>query len=427
MLTSGKKIHHQSSLPFSLAKSINIIIPVIFCRKYMGSSLMLLLLDNYILFLHPILPYIPMKINSIQYLRAIAVILVVYCHSIDFQMLFGISGQQKFRYLQNFGAIGVDIFFIISGFIIAYVSFEMSGKEACLLFLRKRFARINPPYYLITIIAIIIFPMTIKDYVFSWKETLNTFSIIPLFDHEKEYQFPILPIGWTLAFEWLFYIMFSTLILFKIKRRELALIIGIFGLSMLSFLPHKSILFTFITNPIIWEFGTGVIIAWCYKKYNLKKEWAITLVIAGILNYIILIYCGYSDVSESHFITSGKLSWLRDLLWGAPSVMLVIGLLYTEKTGIAAFKNPKWLLLGDASYSIYLTHILSLHLISTFMYRMPVVYKHIHMDLLVFILWAIAILVGLLFYWFVEKKLNNFFNSLLIKRILFKRKVINCS
>jgi peptidoglycan/LPS O-acetylase OafA/YrhL len=67
-----------------------------------------------------------MKINSIQYLRAIAATLVVYVHSLNF-IGNGNSNQANFYFLKNFGAIGVDLFFVISGFIITYVSDNFNG------------------------------------------------------------------------------------------------------------------------------------------------------------------------------------------------------------------------------------------------------------------------------------------------------------
>jgi exopolysaccharide production protein ExoZ len=74
-----------------------------------------------------------MKINSIQYLRAIAAILVVYAHSLNF-MGGGDSSQSKFFFLKHFGAIGVDLFFVISGFIITYVSFDLKGYKDFVIF-----------------------------------------------------------------------------------------------------------------------------------------------------------------------------------------------------------------------------------------------------------------------------------------------------
>ncbi|MDP4247265.1 MAG: acyltransferase family protein, partial [Bacteroidota bacterium] len=89
-----------------------------------------------------------MKYQSIQFLRAMAALFVVYAHSIDLQMKYAISGEQHFFHLQNFGAIGVDIFFILSGFIISYTARSDSGLKAGRRFLLKRFLRINPVYYI---------------------------------------------------------------------------------------------------------------------------------------------------------------------------------------------------------------------------------------------------------------------------------------
>jgi peptidoglycan/LPS O-acetylase OafA/YrhL len=96
-----------------------------------------------------------MKINSIQYLRAIAAILVVYAHSLNF-IGNGNSIQANFYYLKNFGAIGVDIFFVISGFIITYVSYNLNGLNDFIVFIKKRFVRINPTYYFASTLALIL-------------------------------------------------------------------------------------------------------------------------------------------------------------------------------------------------------------------------------------------------------------------------------
>ncbi|RYZ36844.1 MAG: acyltransferase, partial [Sphingobacteriales bacterium] len=84
------------------------------------------------------------KLCSVQYLRAVAALMVVHCHAIDLQMQLGTSWQQHFRYLQNFGAIGVDIFFVISGFIISYISRAEHGVAAAKDFMLRRWVRVAP-------------------------------------------------------------------------------------------------------------------------------------------------------------------------------------------------------------------------------------------------------------------------------------------
>jgi exopolysaccharide production protein ExoZ len=146
-----------------------------------------------------------MKINSIQYLRGVAALLVVYCHTIDNQLQLGTSWQQNFRYLQNFGAIGVDVFFVISGFIISYISLEKgTGIKEGLLFLKKRFLRINPSYYIATIIGIYIYKYLGPGVTIPKETLLNSVTIIPLFGKDL----PWLGVAWTLIFEWFFYLIF---------------------------------------------------------------------------------------------------------------------------------------------------------------------------------------------------------------------------
>lgn len=88
------------------------------------------------------------KLYSLQYLKAIAALFVVYSHTISF-IGNGNSSQSNFYYLKSFGAIGVDIFFVICGFIIAYISKDFIGKSDAKEFLIKRVIRINPSYFLV--------------------------------------------------------------------------------------------------------------------------------------------------------------------------------------------------------------------------------------------------------------------------------------
>ncbi len=88
-----------------------------------------------------------MRVNSIQFLRAVAALLVVYEHCMKTQMKLGVSWQQNLYYLNNFGCIGVDLFFVISGFIITYVSVKYNGSNDGMYFLERRLFRINPVYY----------------------------------------------------------------------------------------------------------------------------------------------------------------------------------------------------------------------------------------------------------------------------------------
>ena len=95
------------------------------------------------------------QIYSIQLLRAIAVSLVVYAHSIDLAQYLQLNSfQASYKYLQNFGAIGVDIFFIISGFIMVYVTTHIDSFAKIKIFFTKRLIRLFALYIPITVLLI---------------------------------------------------------------------------------------------------------------------------------------------------------------------------------------------------------------------------------------------------------------------------------
>jgi exopolysaccharide production protein ExoZ len=97
------------------------------------------------------------RLNGIQLLRAIAVLLVIHCHILDRQIATGGSIQQSFFYLQDFGASGVDIFFVISGFIITLVAHPFARMEQGLPFFIKRILRVVPLYWLVSLLSAFLF------------------------------------------------------------------------------------------------------------------------------------------------------------------------------------------------------------------------------------------------------------------------------
>ena len=156
------------------------------------------------------------KLNSIQALRAAAAILVVYHHILNQNTGNATSWQQNFYHLRNFGSIGVDLFFVISGFIIMYVANTYTGLRESINFLVKRFCRINPVYYVATlffVLVLIIFQMSgmnmapLSSSSKIVNSLYNAILIIPTNGNIESFS-PLLTVGWTLSFEWLFYILF---------------------------------------------------------------------------------------------------------------------------------------------------------------------------------------------------------------------------
>lgn len=354
-----------------------------------------------------------MKLNSIQFLRAVAALLVVYVHSIDLQMGFGISKQQNFFHLQNFGAIGVDLFFVISGFIITFVANKYTGTEQGFQFLVKRFRRINPVYYIASILyfSILLLQPAIKGQTkyFSLHNTVNsiadTILILPVSGNILYYK-PLLIIGWSLSFEWFFYILFFVLILSKTRFKPILLITTLSTLVILGYV-FKTIDFRyiFITNPIILEFLLGVGICWFYLKIKQIPKWIpATCILIGITSYIQLIILGYGQLSELGTVLTGQLSMKRFLLWGIPSAFIAFGCIFLEKNNrfTNLWNNKLMLLMGDASYSIYLVHL-------TVFTLLRILYKQwgffMPPDLAIIVQVIVATIISIGFYKWVEKPL----------------------
>jgi peptidoglycan/LPS O-acetylase OafA/YrhL len=347
-----------------------------------------------------------MRLNSIQFLRASAVILVVHTHGLDIQMIYSVSWQQHFFYLDNFGAIGADMFFVISGFIISYVANKYVGINEGLIFLKKRFLRVNPVYYFVSLIAFIVFFICFNPFPWEkmFRELVDTIFMIPVLNIQTS-LYPIISVGWTLSFEWWFYILFFLLVIVNVKNKVLPMILLILFAVMMGYIFRvKDFRLIFITNPIMLEFCLGVVIYWLYCHVKIPVYVGYITLLLGIAGYVYNIIFGYGNISELSNVIFGMDSIKRVLLWGGPSACIVAGCIFLENNGVLRFlwNNRLMLLLGAASYSIYLTHF-------PFFYLLMLLYARsgffLNPDLAVLVHMLIALSVGILFYKVIEKPL----------------------
>jgi exopolysaccharide production protein ExoZ len=354
-----------------------------------------------------------MKLNSIQFLRAVATLLVVYNHSIILQKIYSVSWQQNFFHLETFGCIGVDLFFVISGFIITYVANNYVGLKKGMHFLMKRFWRINPIYYIACLLCLVVYLLQLWANKIpiesSLKNTISSFTdsilIIPTAEHINLYT-PLLAVGWTLAFEWLFYLFFFILILCKAKHKTLLLPCLILLSVACGLLLHSNDLrLIFLTNPIMLEFVLGVIICQLFLKCKKIPVYiGVGCLGAGLISYILLIIFGFGNVSYHISVIVGKVSATRFLIWGIPSSLIVAGCLFLDKNGRLnrLFNNKLAMLIGDASYSIYLLNL------TIFNFLIIVYIKtgfFLPADAMIWIQMLFAVVISIGFYRLVEKPL----------------------
>lgn len=276
---------------------------------------------------------------GVQYLRAAAAILVVFVH---LQEQLQRAGHEI--PLALYGSVGVDIFFVISGFVMWHTS---QDHHRTLDFYYRRIIRIVPLYWALTsvVVAMLVFaPSLVRSGKLDWAHIAASYFFIPTAHPvATDAMFPALVPGWTLNYEMFFYLLFGLALLLPRATRLGALTVA-FGLLAAGYfvVPRGMTAAAFYTDPIILEFLLGIFLgALCGKGAKLPG-WAAALLIAAGTALILYRF-------DAH-------RFVRD---GIGAAMIVYGAVLFEM-GRTVRRRPTLMLLGDASYSLYLSHALIL-------------------------------------------------------------------
>ncbi|WP_369060524.1 acyltransferase [Caulobacter sp. 73W] len=271
-------------------------------------------------------------LRSIQALRGLAALSVAAFHA-----------AQWSRLDFEIGAAGVDVFFVISGFIMDAMAAERRQEPG--RFILRRASRVVPLYWTLSLAAFAIaffwrgaIPRIIPD----WGHLGLSLAFIPHVDPDG-WPFPLIPPGWSLHYEALFYLTFAFALAFapqsRLKFVSTALaMVCVFGAA---FPPAYLVL----ANPMLMEFVAGMALARAWRAGGLPGEGGATalLVVAFVL------------LAIQHFAAFVPGNW-RPITWGGPALMIVTAALSFEEARV--FRLPILQRMGDASYSIYLLHIL---------------------------------------------------------------------
>lgn len=294
---------------------------------------------------------VDMRLLAIQELRALAALLVVVHHALTLVNQYGLgdSSLASFGQFYWFGNAGVDIFFVISGFIMMYSLGRRRGEDSWHGFLLRRAKRIVPLYWVLTTLLVglmLVAPALFSNSRLDPAHTLASYLLVPYPDAQGVIR-PLLAQGWTLTLEMLFYLVFALLLSVREDRLIPALAASfalfIVGVELLA-PEHRTL--SWLANPIMFEFVFGCFVARVYLRLRQPPDW-----LPAALAAIAALLFGGSLLVEPDWME-------RALFWGVPAMFLVAA---------AAFARPPrarlgpvrrtTAALGDASYSLYLIHL----------------------------------------------------------------------
>ncbi|MEN3930819.1 acyltransferase [Microvirga sp. W0021] len=283
---------------------------------------------------------------NIQALRAIAALLVVIGHSFyETMMIASTTGQSTINYGWFNWGIGVDIFFVISGFIMVYSSHGLFNQpNGWQTFLVRRLIRIIPLYWLLTtamIAGALVIPSLLNVPLGNWQYIISSYFFIPAVRAAGEIR-PVLSLGWTLNMEMFFYILFAVALFFPIRYgiaflTAIMVSLALYGL----FIRPEQTHIAFWTQSLVLEFIFGCLLAVAYLK-NIRLGGISALIICAVG------LIGMINIPALSFIAP------EAIRWGIPALLIVSAVALCTKQ----VQKPLFFLvaLGNASYSLYLVH-----------------------------------------------------------------------
>lgn len=294
----------------------------------------------------------PALLCNLQALRAIAAYMVVLHH-----IGTGFVERSLGLAWPAVGAAGVDIFFVLSGVVMVYTVRGGRGDPAA--FLQRRILRIAPLYTLVTTVVFALClaglqPQGLAQADGTLAQYLKSILYIP-FVRANGPALPLVTVGWTLNYEAFFYVLFALAL--TVRRHvppalAATALIAALVLAGIAMPGRQGLLVAFYTNPIMLEFAAGMLIAAALldDARGCRGD-----TVPGAL----LCACGVVWFAATALlgVEVRLFDAQRALVWGVPAAAIVAGALMLERGGLR-LTTPALRLQGDASYAIYLAHLL---------------------------------------------------------------------
>ncbi|GLQ22075.1 exopolysaccharide production protein ExoZ [Algimonas porphyrae] len=334
------------------------------------------------------------RLNHVQALRGLAALLVLLAHMAQVE----IRGTDRTILPESFdwGMMGVDLFFVISGFIMVFVT--RNWRENHLHdrlarvgeFLFARVTRIYPLYWIVTLALFMVW-MLRPDMVFSSSpnepQIFNTVFLVPA------YAYPLLEVGWTLVYEMGFYLLFGLLLLAPARWRPWGLLAwaAITLTGNLSGWQTGSAIAFHAFNPLVFEFLAGAATGLIFLRIKGDRIYGAILLAIGLAGLFMWFFSAvpFQD------------GWPRVLCLTLPSCAVLLGAAWMDRAGLRA---PRFMVhLGDWSYALYLTHLLTLVLVARLWRKAGL--EDVPSIVLLVVMGVAAILVAALTYRLIERPL----------------------
>ena len=280
---------------------------------------------------------------NVQALRALAAVMVIFVHLGPLAARAGLPAVDL-----EFGNAGVDIFFVISGFIMVYTT----GRKPVgpLRFLGDRLRRVAPLYWAVTLAVFAVAlaaPCLLQGTRADPRHLLASLSFLPYARADGSYR-PVVFVGWTLNYEMAFYVVFALGL--ALRRRALGVGFSLLVLATAVIVgqvarPAAPVLMIY-TQPMIGEFGLGMVLGLLWPRLpRASSPGGRAALLAGLgLALAAMVFDALTWPSAE-----------RAIAFGLPAFVMAAAALLLERSGWSL--KWRWIRkLGDASYAIYLTH-----------------------------------------------------------------------
>jgi len=285
-------------------------------------------------------------LEPLQAVRGLAALLITAKHALYEVEVVSSQGFQSPSYGQYI--LAIDVFFVLSGFIMIYTCGAKIGLKAAKDFMLRRIIRIMPLYWFYTFLLLavaLIIPHVLDNAVFEWRGFLKSLFFIPYINPANDLQ-PFLAVGWSLNYEMYFYAIFALCMLLPGMKMLAAMTTYYLGTVILGpMLLPSGVTETFYTNPIVLEFLAGAWIGMAFiKNIRLPEKFKIPCVaIAALVTLPVFnpeLYTALTGFEYSRMLAA-----------------IIILACISLPRGMEYVQMPRFFnLTGDSSYTIYLSH-----------------------------------------------------------------------